>query len=234
MEKVNAETTSLIEVREFLMKEGYGPTPWSPPKSVIDSLYTVLNTRKDDDSFWSELSGLTRHLEDRRFHPLRLDGLEVLDGKAVDKLIGDLRYSLPGGNGKGPSLKNWIQSSVSVTALSGFLLLGTAMGCDGPTESSNGDTDTGTEEGLCQEAKDEDISEAEGEIYCDLVSLIKQANITNDEKGIMFDCLPGLDAAYREELLTTFQSLSDDDLAEELEWMAMPCGDCDPDDWDCH
>jgi hypothetical protein len=219
-------TTSLLEVRRFLEAEKAAPAPWAEPGESLESLYALLVARKDDPLFWSRLQDLACRLEDRRADPARLARSEAFGYATVEKLLVDLRADLRRENGAAPlSWKTVLAGSLRATSLAAFLVLGTAA-------ASCGDDDATDSDGLCDEASDNGVSGEEGTAYCDLVDIINGSGLSSDEKADLLDCLPSLDAEYRESLLNAFQSMSDAEISDQLQEMLNPCGECN--DTDCH
>ena len=205
-----SKTTSLMEVREFLGDHHYQTAPWDSQKRVVDQLYGALNEKKDDQPFWTDLKSLVSRLEDRRFDRTIFSNSTAFQNATLDQLLDDLRRSLGdgeggSGGGNGSSVKRWAKRSISATALFSFLLLGVAIGCN--------EDDDGT---ICSDAEEEGLSGQDAEVYCDLVDIIKSADISNSTKEHMLNCLPYLDAAFREEILEMFESMTDQEIAEYL------------------
>jgi hypothetical protein len=225
MLKENGHTTSLLEIRRFLEAEKAAPSPWAEPKESLESLYALLAARRDDPIFWSRLHKLVERLEDHRVDLSRLAHSEAFGHATVERLLDDLRADLQ--EDAGAAKLSWRQAlagSLRATSLAAFLLLGaaTAAACD----------DAAAEGGLCSEATENGISGADGEVYCDLVDIINGSSLSSDAKADLLDCLPSLDAAYREVLLDAFQSMSDAEISGQLQEMLNPCGECN--DTDCH
>jgi len=241
MEQMGTQTTTLSTIRDFLRAERREPPPWAPPTRAVDELYAMLTERRDDDLFWARLGDLASRLADRRFCSAALARVEALDGATVDRLLEDLRASIGGASEPRRTLKDWLGSAISVAALTGFLLLGTAAGCaeddddqgsdsdvdsDSDSDSdTDSDTDTDTDD-LCDEAIGHGFSGAEGEIYCDLIEIIEEADVADWIKQQLYECLPELDADYRANLLEQFQSMSDAELAAYLQDMVAYGGVC--------
>jgi hypothetical protein len=218
-------STGLIEIRDFLRERRCVPAPWSAPRDVVDGLYAALTEKRADAVFWGDMKVLLRQLNDRRVNTAALRNLEVLSDGALDKIADDLRASLNGGNGQGRSaLRRWVSQPVGIAALLGFLVLGTAVGCD---EGGNGS-------GACPAAKEDNVPSDEAAVYCQLVSLIRSADIAQWDRDALLDCLPELDGAYRENLLAQFNEMTDEQLADALEDLvyADVCANTGDDDTD--
>jgi hypothetical protein len=213
-----ATPTTLQQIRDFLRRENAAPPPWTRPEGSVEALYDLLRLRRDDERFWASLKDLASRLEDRRFDAARLGACEVLGHATLDRLLDDLRASLDA-PGK-PRLPDWLRSGVSAAALMAFLVLGTATAC-APADPA------GTEDGTCGEAIANSIPAGEAGTYCELVEIIKAAAITAETKQILLDCLPDLDAAYREELLDQFVNSTDEQIASILDAMTSLHGTCD-------
>lgn len=196
-------TTSLMEIRRFLEAEKAAPPPWAAPQSNVEALYALLEEKRDDDLFWHRLRSLVQRIEDSRVDLVRLGFCEALGYSTVEKMLADLRADLR--VGRDATSKPWkqaIASSLRATALAGFLLLGVASAaCD---------------DELCDEADYAGISGEDGQTYCELVDIIESSSLSSGDKRDMLDCLPELDASYREQLLATFQRLDDGEVASEL------------------
>ena len=222
-----ARTTSLMEIREFLGNHQYDAAPWDNQKRVVDQLYDALNEKRDDLLFWTDLKSLVRRLEDRRFDQTIFSNSTAFQNATLDQLLDDLRRSLGDGDGgssggNNSDIKRWAKKSISATALFSFLLLGVAVGCN---EDDGDDKDSA----LCAEAEDERLTGQEGEVFCDLVDIIRNADIPSVTKMELLECLPELDATYREEILEMFQSMTDQEIADYLTSDYMLCDDGDDD-----
>ena len=218
------ENTTLHEIRHYLNTCGCAPPPWSDARTQVDALYTLLREKRGDDPFWQGLSGLAVRLEDARVSPSLIEGSEVLGGGRVDQLIDDLRSSLPV-NGAGPrDTRSWTASSIGITALAAFALLGTSLGCEpiGPIGPN-----------ACDEAVDAGVqTAAAADVYCEIVDIIQDADVHENLKASLLECLPEYANDEREDLLDAFVDADDDQLVELLEDMAWssPCYVGDDDD----
>ena len=226
-------TTSLLEIRNFLEAERAAPEAWAAPEASLESLYALLVERRDDALFWSRLRLLALRLEDHRVDLGRLRHSEALGYATVDKLLTDLRADLHAiAPPAAVSWKRVLSGSLRATSLAAFLLLGTAAAScdDGDPYDTGGDAsaDTGsdTDTSLCAEAVAEGISGDDGQAYCDLVDIINAASLTGEQRAALLDCLPNLDAAYRETLLEAFASMSDTEIATHLQQMLGAGGVC--------
>jgi hypothetical protein len=228
----NGHTTSLLEIRSFLCAERAALPPWAAPEESLASLYALLVDRRDDTLFWTRLRRLALRLEDRRVDLERMRHSEALGYATMDGLLTDLRADL---RAMSPhpaiSWKRVLQGSLRATSLAAFLLLGTATAScadDDPAADGgggSGDTDD-TDTALCQEASDQGITGDDGQTYCDLVDIINGASLTGEQRASLLDCLPNLDAAYRESLLEAFDTMSDAQIAAHLEQMLGDGGIC--------
>ena len=215
------KTTSLIEIRDFLHREGCAPAPWSTSGSALERLYDTLRQRQGDELFWSDLRDLTTRLEDRRFTPSRARGWQALGTAVTENLLDELRAGLPPVNGAPHPIREWIRSRVSAAALAGFLLLGTATAC---TDDDNQCRDEAEAHGLTGE---------EATVYSALVDFVDGSDLSLDERCAIFECLPDLDASYREGLLEQWQTMDDDQLGWRLDSLLNLCDYDDGDDDDC-
>lgn len=226
--------TTLHEIRQYLNTCGCAPPPWSDARTQVDALYALLREKRGDDRFWKGLSGLAVRLEDARVSPALIQGTEVLGGARVDQLIDDLRASLPV-NGDGPrDTRAWTASSIGITALAAFALLGTSLGCEplGPGGSGSSYQYDNLDE-ACSEAVDAGIDDVdEAEVYCEIVDIIDSSDVGANLKASLLDCLPEYAADEREDLLDAFLNATDDELVELLEDMAWssPCYEGGDDD----
>lgn len=220
-------TTTLIEIRDFLRRAEHAAEPWSTPNDTVDRLYDTLRRHRDDDRFWSDLRELTERLEDRRFVPAAIPGGEALGPAVTERLLRELRASLPPVNGSPHPIVEWLGSRASAVALTGFLLLGAAVGC---TEDGEQCRSTAEAHGMDGE---------EATVYEALVGYVDATDFTHGEKCTIYECLPEVDSVSREYLLESFQTASDAELATQLETLLDYCEeilddeDEDDDDWDC-
>jgi len=228
MLETRTKTTSLTEIREFLSRGGCAPTPWSSADAAVEHLYEVLRRQRGEESFWCDLRDLTNRLEDRRFRPSKLGGSGTLGPAVTESLLAELRASLPPVNGSPHPFGGWLRSKVSAGALAGFLLLGTAAAC------SDGD-------GLCRDdAESHGLMGEEATVYNALVGIVNESSLTLDERCTIYECLPDLDATYREGLLQEWQTLDEDEISWRIDTLLSLCEvEEDDDDWDdcddgCH
>ncbi len=234
--------TTLHEIRHYLDRHGGAPPAWSDARAQVDALYTLLRERRGDERFWKGLSGLAVRLDDARVSPALIEGSEVLGGVTVDQLIDDLRASLPA-HGAGPrDTRSWTASSVGITALAAFALLGTSLGCD-PLGAGPGAKDSGVPNGslqpyenieeACEEAIEAGVDGLwDAAVYCEIVEIIEGADVGENLKTFLLDCLPEYARDEREDLLDAFVDADDAELVEMLEDMAWssPCYEGDDDD----
>jgi hypothetical protein len=223
MMQAQVHPTSLGTIREFLAGHGCAPAPWATPKEVVSALHKSLKERRSDEAFWADLKNLAVRLEDRRFNETALRGSDALGGSTVDGLIEDLRTSLGdgSGNGGGANFKRWLGHSVGATALLAFLLLGTVIAC-------GDDDDDDSSSAVCAEADAEGFEGDEADVYCELIEIIETSDIDETLKDELLECLPGLDATSREGLLDSFEGMTDDQIAEELDGAYWFVCDDDP------
>jgi hypothetical protein len=246
--------TSLIDIRSFLAAHGCAPAPWEKSENVVDRLFQALCQRQGDKRFWADLKTLVGRLDDERFNVSAMKGSSVFHDATLDKLVDDLRFSINGGSESNTlsGLRKWVASSATTTALLSFLLLGVSTSClDADSDDSN---DSGAETtdddvfdydnnasdddtyDLCDEAVADDIIGYQGEVYCDLIDVINDADITDEFKQDLLDCLPDLDATSRVFLLNLFENMSDEEIAAFLgdtdEFCSYGYGDDDDDYYD--
>ncbi len=204
-------TTSLIEIRDFLMTDGVAPAPWQPPTKSVEALFGQLRDKQRDDRYWARLKTLTRRMEGHQFSLSAASNFEALGRPTIDDVIDDLRRSLGDARQNGEqSFRGWLNRSLSTTALAGFFLLGVCAGCDDDDADENSDPD-------CDEAVEEGLGGERAEIYCELVDLVQEDVIPIYVRGDLLECLPRLDSAYREKIIDNFDTMDDDELAEFLE-----------------
>lgn len=213
-------STSLHDIRDFLSKYHRDARPWDDPKTALNNLYTLLSEKNSDPVFWSDLKDLTTRLEDRRVLRSNMRGSQVLGETSMEKLIDDLRSGISGGS-RQIGLSKWVSRSISVTSLFAFMILGTAVSCD---TDSGGD---GGSSAACVEAQGEDFTEDEEVVFCNLVDIIKSADIPDSVKEDILACLPELDGDVRENLLDQFQGMTDENIAATLEDLASYGSICD-------
>lgn len=210
--------TSLIDIREFLKGEGAATKPWLGAESVVDSLYALLRNRTEDSAFWSRLKDLTRRLEDHRVGSSKLRAGEVLGGVTIDRLIDDLRHGVSAGGPPLGPVRRWVGSALCSSALLGFMVLGTALGCD-----DGGDEEERTCEG---DVAKHGVAEGEQADYCALFDIIQGSDLSAADKEELLDCLPGIDSEAREWWLEYLQNASAQEIADYLEGMLSPCNVC--------
>ena len=237
METQGGRTTTLGTIRSFLRAERREPPPWAPPTRAVDELYALLRERRDDDLFWARLRDLAERLQDHRFSSEALARAEAIDGNTVDRLLDDLRASLDGNEEQRRTLKDWLGSAISGAALAGFLLLGSATACEEGDDDTGADSDADSDSDsdsdsdtdnydTCAAAITEGFTGETAEVYCDLIVIINDADISASDKQELLDCLPELDADYRQWLLEHFDTLTEQQIADYLEDMVGPYGLC--------
>ena len=230
MQAIHPVNPTLHDIRSFLVAHDHAVPPWSPTHTPLEMLYGLLRQRSGDDTFWRDLCVLVRSVDANRTRPA--GALSDLD---VDGLLDELRTAMGDDHGSPPpSMRRWAATS-PIAALSGFLLLGAAMGCSGTTEDD--DDDSASQQALCQEAEDHEIPQVEQDVYCQLVDIIEASSPSNDVRDELMECLPEISAEQREALLDAFLAATDEELAELLEDTAFSelCGyPTDDDDSDDH
>lgn len=216
--KESFRKTSLMDIRDFLSIQDCAPAPWETPQGVVDCLYGYLKTKQSDSIFWTDLKELVDNLEDAQFDRDAFAGSLAFRGTALSDLVEDLRHAL-GDDGGGSDdhdgrLKTWTRKSLSAASLLSFLLLGSAFGCAvGDGEMSESDVSVQIDN-VCSEGS---YSGWDGELTCELLSIIDAADIDAKKKNQLLQCLPKLDIQAREDLLAQFDTLSDEQLVMELE-----------------
>ncbi len=220
MPSIQPVSTVLHDIRSFLDDHDHPVPAWSPAHTPLEALYRLLRDRQGDDALWSDLTALTRAVAEARLRPDH--ALEPAD---VDDLLAELRHTVGGPSGGDPlPLRRWA-ATAPIAALSGFLLLGAAMGCTTPGNDDD-DDDSAVVEQPCQEAIDHEIPAAEQDVFCQLVDIIEAASVGDGTREQLMECLPELSAEQREELLDAFLAASDEELAGLLEDTAFSqlCG----------
>jgi hypothetical protein len=215
----------LHDIRSFLRTHGHEVPPWGPAHAPLDVLYRLLRRRHADDALWNDLSTLTSTVATSR----RSSG-GALSHAAIDGLLDELRHTL-GQDTTTVPLRRWA-TTAPIAALSGFLLLGAAMGCTTPGNDDD-DDDSATQEAICQEAIDHEIPEAEADVFCQIVDIIESSSGNDAIREQLMECLTDLSADQRQELLDAFLTAGADELAELLEEAAYSgewCGTGDDDD----
>lgn len=223
--------TSLSDIRNFLADENVAPPPWSSPGTAVESLYRLLEARRGDSVFWSNLKNLSFRLRDARFNANALDRSDVLVGVTLNRLIDDLRYELGIQRPIKTTSFKGLRSSISATALTGLLFLGLATACGSDDSNDNDDNDDNSCE---QEAEDYGLSGDDALNYCELVDIINEADLSQSDRSALLECMPDLDGWERSYLLDQFQNASDEEISDILEDILGPCDMCDPDTSDCH
>lgn len=209
--------TSLMDIRDFLTTHDCAPAPWETPQGVVDCLYGSLKTKQGDGVFWNDLKGLVDNLEDAQFDRNAFAGSMAFRGTSLSDLVEDLRYALrdddDGSDDNNGRFKSWARKSLSAASLLSFLLLGSAIGCavdDGESSESDVTAQIGN---ICNDSVN---TGWDGELTCELLSIINDTNIDASKKKQLLRCLPKLDIEAREALLVHFETLSDEQLAFEL------------------
>lgn len=215
----------LHDIRSFLETHDHPVPPWSPAETPLAALYRLLRQRQGDDALWSDLATLTRTVAQARLRP---DG--ALDRADVDDLLRELRHTLGESRAAVP-MRRWA-ATAPIAALSGFLLLGAAMGCTTPANDDD-DDDSVLQQAVCQEAIDLAIPEAETDVFCQIVDILESSSASDAIREQLMECLPELSAEQRQKLLDAFLTVSGEELADLLEQTAYSgewCGTGDDDD----
>jgi hypothetical protein len=217
--------TTLNTIRDFLAAQGSDTPAWSPAERAIDGLLELLRQRKEDPEFWTALEGLVTNLQDSRVAPELVEGSELLDGATLGQLLKELRAALPSDEAPATA-RGWASGLGAIQALAAFVLLGTAVGCPpvrGPATPAT-----------CSDVEQLGLSEEDGQVYCDLLELVSGADIEDYEQTLLRDCLQEMSSTRRQQLLDSFEGLSEEELADELIWLAESdeCEDLAGDDDD--
>lgn len=207
--------TSLGDIRRFLDSQGDPLPPWSSGEQALDALHARLAARRADPAFWAALAPLLRRLQDRRVRPELVRGGEVLDGARVEELLEALAESLAAGRPGGA--RAWARGGPKLKAIAGFALLGAAAACDGEGKDSAV---------TCYEATTSGVTDAaEVEVYCALVDVIRDAELSESDETRLIECLPSISATERSNLLDEFANMTEAELADYLVGLAYssPC-----------
>lgn len=215
------QATTLHEIRDFLAAQAVGPAPWSPARSAVDALYALLRERRGDPGFWAALETLVARLQDARVRPEVIRGSDVLGHATTAELLAALRDALPAKDDGPGEARAWARTTSEARALAAFLLLGTAVACT-PQLGDDDDDDDTTEATGCPEAP-QGLSDHNTDVYCELVDIVRNADVPTWTRDDVLDCLPSLSSAYREELLEMFREYSDSQLANALSELADDC-----------
>jgi hypothetical protein len=203
------EPNALILIRSFLRGHGIAPRPWATYREVIDRLYGLLWSRRNDEPFWAQIRELVERLDASHFDLQRWRRTQVIPDATVDQLLIDLRSRLNSLGESTPGAIRWY-GALGGSGLLVFLLLGTAVACNDPCD------ERAAEQGI----EDPDV-------YCDLVYLINDADIPWTVRANLLDCLPQLDAEDRAYYLKQFETAPDEELARLLENLSTNTYHCD-------
>jgi hypothetical protein len=215
----------LHDIRSFLRDHDHPVPAWSPAETPLAALYRLLRQRQGDDALWNDLTTLTRTVAESRLNP---DG--ALARADVDDLLAELRNTLGEDRASVP-LRRWA-ASAPIAALSGFLLLGAAMGCTTPANDDD-DDDSAFQQNMCTAAIENEIPASEADVFCQIVDIIEASSANDAIREQLMECLPELSAEQRQELLDAFLTASGEELADLLEQTAYSgewCGTGDDDD----
>ncbi len=232
--------STTLRVRRFLSEQGVDLRPWSGLDETYARLYTLLNERKDDPTFWSPLSDLLGDVISDTVNEARLPApqAELLASWDIEDLMRDLRMALPGSDRPpAQSTARLFMGGLSAPVLGGFLILGLAtIACDEvrdiDNEDEGSDTDADTDAGRdtdtdhdTDEDADEDI---DWDADCDLDSsvlwgTINDSNLANVEKKELCACFESLSTDWNTGLSDLFQNGTPDEVASALEDMISCC-----------
>jgi hypothetical protein len=234
--EIAKNSTTLTEIRGFLQNTNCAPTAWCSSSQVLAAFYDALTEHEDDPKFWADLRVLYCGLNAKTVRPLFSPGYEVLASSAVDDILEELRGSLGLlSSGKKLSFEQWIGSKLSGGVLTAFLMLAatttTTVGCDNAENSDSGGTYTPANCDVV--AEQYSLSTAGTDALCDIADLVENADLSDEMKQDLIDCLASHGTETIQSYLENFQSLSSDELSFEIEDMFDSCGMCS-DDGDCH
>jgi hypothetical protein len=219
MDALAARPSTLSEIRDVLAAEAGrdAPAPWAGSSAALDGLYALLRRRRGDDALWGRLEDLAARLDRRRFDPSASERGELLGERTQARLMAALRRDLADAPASG--WRGWLARGAGASALTAFLILGGAVGCQNDCDDLGDDT-------TCDAAVDQGLTGEEARDLCNLVEVVEAADVSSGLRDEILRCLPWLDRAYRAELLDSFCGLSDADLADRLESLIEPDGAC--------
>ena len=198
------------KVRGFLVEAGEKVPPWTSFDEVMDSLWIMLYSRRDDAAFWSGFKNLIKSISGdlgkRRQEGLPDPRAEILSEEKIGELLGELQAAVrksTGDSGKGV-MKRCLQSLS--TPLMGFLLMMGAAAAPG-CEKDNSTT-----------AK--------------LNHYVDDSNISSEAKQELKSCFDGWTEEKKLDLVEVFQTKTPEQIASHLQSMIAHCGEC-TDEYPC-
>ena len=234
MPKTAIRPATTSRVRRFLSEQGVDLRPWSGLDETYARLYTLLNDRKDDPTFWLPLSDLLGDVINDTVNEVRLPApqAELLASWDIEDLMRDLRMALPGGDQPpAQSAVKLFTGGLSAPVLGGFLLLGlAACACDEVEDDSiedvDGDTDIDTDTDTDTDTDSDKNTDWDAD--CDLDSsvlwgTINDSDLDNSDKQELCVCFESLSSDWNTGLVDLFQNGTPEEVAGALEHMITCC-----------
>lgn len=198
--------TTTQRIRAFFNEIGEKVPPWTGFEEIMDNLWVLLYTRRDDPTFWRSFERLVGSIGSDHARE-RGEGLpdpqaEILPDEKIGSLVGMLRAAVrkTGGSPKNGAMRRFLKS-VNAPLAGCLILLGSAfvLGCD--------------------ENEKKDAVAA-------LNQYVDDSQLTDAQKESLKSCFAGLEEARREDLVELFRSKSAEEIAAELETMLESGGLC--------
>jgi hypothetical protein len=204
-EQAYLRPTVTQKIRGFFDQAGEKVPPWTSFDEVMDSLWSMLYSRRDDEAFWKSFENLITSISGDLYKG-HLDGLpdpqaEILSEEKTGKLLDELQAAVrksTSGPGKGV-MKRFLQS-LSTPLIGCLLMMGAAAatGCD----------------------EDENSASAKLNNYVDDSSLSSAA------KQELKSCFDGWTEETKLNLVEVFQTMTPEQIASRLQSMIANCGEC--------
>jgi hypothetical protein len=203
-EQAYLRPTVTQKIRGFFIEAGEKVPPWTSFDEVMDSLWSMLYSRRDDAVFWNGFESLIRSISSD-LGKRRQDGLpdpqaEILSEEKIGRLLDELQAAVrksTGGSGKGV-MKRCLRSLS--TPLIGFLLMMGAAAAPG-----------------CEE----DNSAA-----ANLNHYVDDSNLSPDAKQQLKSCFDEWTDEKKLNMVEMFQTMTPEQIASRLQSMIAYCGEC--------
>ncbi|MFH1437818.1 MAG: hypothetical protein ABIJ56_19070 [Pseudomonadota bacterium] len=198
--------TATQKIRTFFDSAGEKVPPWTSFEEVMDTLWTVLYTRRNDGAFWADfevlVDSLRADLSRGRGEGLPDPKAEILTEDRIGIIIAQLQDAVQRTHHdpKRGAMKRFFQG-LSAPLAGCIILMGAAFAAG------------------CEDNAKSDAAAA-------LNQYVDDSNLPAAEKQALRSCFSGLSEAAKEDLVELFKTKPAEEIAAELEAMLAPGGQC--------
>jgi hypothetical protein len=204
-EQAYLRPTALQKIRAFFHDVGEPVPPWTGFDEIMDHLYMVFYSRREDDAFWKSAEKLIESLGKGRTGG-RGEGLpdpqaEILAGERIDAIVAGLQASVKTSRrrpGRGV-MKKFVQG-LSAPLMGCVLMMGAAFASGCETEESD--------------------------VTKQLDRYVDDSNLPAGDKDALKSCFAGWTESRKQDLVDLFKDQAPEEIAAVLEDLLARGGGC--------